>query len=176
MGFAEHCSTNPEGYSKYLSNLLSCNERVFCINGVVNKQNVKVWGVGRPDAHSLVFMRSPGVMKWWAIWNDCVIGHYVLESENYTGKSYENMYYTFPSFSSLREDKISKQDCFPSHYSNQATTYLNIKRPKHWILWGICGLPARSPDLNPSDFLLWGLIKSKMVSTPIGSMLELKAE
>lgn len=34
--------------------------------------------------------------------------------------------------------------------------------------------PARSPDLTPCDFFLWGFIKSKVYATPTSTIGELK--
>ena len=36
------------------------------------------------------------------------------------------------------------------------------------------GLPARSPDLNPCDFFLWGYLKSKVFTYHPQSLKELK--
>lgn len=34
--------------------------------GVVNKQNVSIWGIERVDENSFVVMNSPDVLKWFA--------------------------------------------------------------------------------------------------------------
>ena len=47
--------------------------------------------------------------------------------------------------------------------------------PGHLIsLRGDIGWPARSPDLNPCDFFLWGYLKSKVYSNRSQSIEKLK--
>ena len=47
--------------------------------------------------------------------------------------------------------------------------------PGHLIsLRGDIGWPARSPDLNPCDFFLWGYLKSKVYSNRSQSIEQLK--
>lgn len=65
LGSAEHCSKQPEGYSKYLSKLF--DECMFRISCDVNKRNENIWGVERTDEHSTVDLNSPAVMTWCPI-------------------------------------------------------------------------------------------------------------
>ena len=59
------------------------------------------------------------------------------------------------------------QDGTPAHRFNPARDILNdmfghrVIGMGHNIDW-----PARSPDLTPCDFFLWGHLKSKMFTTP----------
>lgn len=39
----------------------------FCMNSVVSKQNVEVWGVERPDEQDPVDMNRAGIMTWGVI-------------------------------------------------------------------------------------------------------------
>lgn len=51
----------------------------------------------------------------------------------------------------------------PAHSSMTVREYVDAKFPGRWI--GSCGpipWPARSPDLNPIDFYLWGHLKSML--------------
>lgn len=84
---------------------------MFSINGVVPKQNVKIWGAERPDKHNQGLMKSPGAMMWCSISKERVIGSYILKKGNLTGESYRNMLiiYAFPRFVLLREDYFSAE-------------------------------------------------------------------
>ena len=42
LQFARHCQNQPEGYSEYLSKIVSSGECIFSLNGSVNKQNVRI--------------------------------------------------------------------------------------------------------------------------------------
>lgn len=65
-----------EGYSKNLSELVIFYECMFCINGVVNKQIIRVCGVEGSDEHTLAVMFTPSAMKMYVISKDRVIVPY----------------------------------------------------------------------------------------------------
>jgi len=177
LEFAHHCSSHSEGYSEYLSRIVFSDECMFRINGVVNKQNVRIWGTERPEEINPIVLNSPGVMTWCAISKGRIIGPYFFENENVTGETYRSMLirYAFPRFRELREDFVFQQDGAPPHYSNRVRAYLDRKVPDRWIgRGGPISWPPRSPDLTPCDFFLWGHIKSKIYSTPIDSIEDLK--
>lgn len=53
------------------------------------------------------------------------------------------------------------QDGAPAHYARKVREYLNEIFPNHWIgRAGPLPWPARSPDLTPLDYFLWGHLKS----------------
>lgn len=53
-------------------------------------QNVGVWGVDRPNDHTVVIMNSPGI-GWWDTSDESFKGPDVLENETATAKRYQNM-------------------------------------------------------------------------------------
>ena len=69
------------------------------------------------------------------------------------------------------------QDGAPAHFSRQVRNYLDAQYPERWIgrggplLW-----PARSPDLNPMDFSIWGYLKSIVYDSPINNLNELNVK
>ncbi|CAK9803098.1 hypothetical protein ANTQUA_LOCUS3581 [Anthophora quadrimaculata] len=67
-----------------------------------------------------------------------------------------------------------QQDGSPAHYSLIARNALNQQFPNRWIgRDGPIQFPARSPDLTPLDFFLWGYLKDKVyvkVSTTVSDM------
>ena len=68
-----------------------------------------------------------------------------------------------------------QQDGATAHTSRRAMGILREMLPGHLILLrGDIGWPARSPDLNPCDFFLWGYLKSKVYSNRPQSIEELK--
>ena len=63
------------------------------------------------------------------------------------------------------------QDGASPHCAIPVRNYLNRKRPNKWIgIGGPVSWPARSPDLTPYDFFLWGHIKAKVFTAPIESV------
>ena len=58
---------------------------------------------------------------------------------------------------------IFLQDGAPPHYVNIVRDLLNTTFPGRWIgRRGPYDWPARSPDLTPCDFFLWGWAKDKV--------------
>lgn len=54
----------------------------------------------------------------------------------------------------------------PAHWSAQVRQTLDAMFPDQWVGRGSdIAWPARSPDLTPMDFFLWGYIKAKVCYT-----------
>ena len=69
---------------------------------------------------------------------------------------------------------VSKRWC-PAHYANIVRNCLNDNLSGRWIgRRGSIELPARSPDLTPLDFSLWGYLKHKVYGNHIISVQQLK--
>jgi hypothetical protein len=68
-----------------------------------------------------------------------------------------------------------QHDGAPPHFSRNVQGILNRRYPNRWI--GRCGprhWPARSPDLNPLDFFLWGYVKNVVYNRPIHNEEDLR--
>ena len=72
------------------------------------------------------------------------------------------------------------QDGAPPHWAKAVRDWLNSNLQQRWI--GRGGVednnipwPARSPDLTPMDFFLWGFIKSKVYVKEYENIDSLKA-
>lgn len=74
---------------------------------------------------------------------------------------------------------IFQQDGAPPHYASIVREYLDETLPQRW-----CGRgggegwrawPARSPDLTPLDFFLWGYVKNLVYQVRINDLAHLKA-
>jgi hypothetical protein len=61
-----------------------------------------------------------------------------------------------------------QHDGTPPHFSRRAREILDQQYPDRWIgRGGPRNWPARSPDLNPLDFFLWGHVKNVVYRHPI---------
>ena len=68
-----------------------------------------------------------------------------------------------------------QQDGAPAHYTRKVRDYFNQFFLGRWIgCRGPLEWAARSPDLTPCDFFLWGFFKSKVYSTRSQNLLELE--
>ena len=65
-----------------------------------------------------------------------------------------------------------QQDGAPPHYGICIRRWLDQQFPRSWI--GPVEWPARSPDLNPLDFYLWGHLKAMVYKEKIQDMDHLK--
>lgn len=70
----------------------------------------------------------------------------------------------------VQADIIYQHDGAPAHFGRQVRNYLDERFPENWIgRRGPVEWPARSPDLTPPDFFLWGHIKNFVYKEPVTS-------
>jgi hypothetical protein len=68
-----------------------------------------------------------------------------------------------------------QQDGAPAHYSIQVREFLDQQFPGHWIgCRGPVEWLARSPDLTPLDFYLWGHLKAQVYAEKIRNVEHLR--
>jgi hypothetical protein len=62
----------------------------------------------------------------------------------------------------------------PPHFSQVVRQYMNHKFPNRWIgHGGAQNWPPRSPDLNPSDYQVWGYMKAMVYAQKVNTTEEL---
>jgi hypothetical protein len=60
------------------------------------------------------------------------------------------------------------------HYTTQAQQVLDRRYPHSWIgCGGPINWPARSPDLTPLGYFLWGHVKNYVYREPVNSLEQL---
>lgn len=70
---------------------------------------------------------------------------------------------------------IYQQDGAPVHFGIIVRNWLNTNYPDRWIgRGGPIELPARSPDLTPCDFYLWGCMKDLVYAVPTRTREQLR--
>jgi len=69
-----------------------------------------------------------------------------------------------------------QHDGSPIHCTRKVTQHLNNTYPNWWIGRGsLIHWPARSPDLTPLDFCLWGWLKREVYRTKVDTCADLVA-
>jgi hypothetical protein len=64
-----------------------------------------------------------------------------------------------------------QQDGAPPHFAANVRDFLNQEYPNRWIgRRGARNWPARSPDLTPLDFFLWGHVKNLVYRVPVNNL------
>lgn len=152
---------------KLIPRTLYCDEANFTRDGMNNHHNEHVWVTENP--HAVIETNSQyrfTVNVWGGI-----IGKYLLGPHIFDGPLNADMYRRFLEESlpllmeavpvELQRDMWYMQDGAPPHYGRIVTVFLNQRFPNRWIgRNGPIHWPARSPDLNPLDFYLWGHLKT----------------
>lgn len=164
----------------FLSKVLFTDEATFTRRGVFNFRNKHVWDNENPHVlRERHFQHEFKINIWCGIVGNHVLGPVELPY-NLNGRSY--LHFLEHDFEELiddlplnvRHNMFFMQDGAPAHFSVQVRNYLNAQFPQRWIGRGSTfSWPARSPDLNPMDFSIWGILKSKVYSDPINTRDEL---
>lgn len=159
------------------------DEAHFHLCGSVNKQNFRYWAENNPHQLHTRPLHCPRVTVWCSVAEFGIWGPYFFEENNVTvtvnSERYCVMLQTFlrPKLNELDDsDNVwFQQDGATAHTSRRTMGILREMFPDHLIsLRGDIGWPARSPDLNPCDFFLWGYLKSKVYTHRPRSIEELK--
>jgi inhibitor of nuclear factor kappa-B kinase subunit alpha len=166
-----------------LQSILFSDEANFELSGHVNSQNVRRYAPlkssvpingGRPDHFALdkpTF--SEKLMVFCGMKNDGTFGLKFYRNISMNGQRYHSLlqYHVLPGLKAWNNGNLDnlwwQQDGAPCHVTNINMRYLDSqfdnrvisRQPINGIDW-----PARSPDLNPCDFFLWGYLKSKVYS------------
>ena len=110
-----------------------------------------------------------------AVLDDQLIGPFILEGR-LTGKAY--LRFLQEELPRLLEDvSLNKQgrmyfrhDGAPPHSSREVINFLNYRFPGRWIGRGSPhNWPARSPDLSPLDYCVWGWMKELVYSVKVAT-------
>jgi hypothetical protein len=146
--------------------ILFCNEAMFHLNGTCNKQTYRWRATTNPLDEWETRARLAKFMVWCGIWKDTLIWPYFFES-TVDSEAYITMLGDFlvPELAMLEIEHRAvwfQQDGAPPHYALCVRLWLN----KHFPNWigrrGTIEWLARSPDLTPMDFFLWGYLKSRV--------------
>ena len=92
--------------------------------------------------------------------------HFRAESQNeYSCRCTKTRFIVFNSTKILQEKRLYLFGA-GAHNARIVTNYLNEHFPERWMgRYGPIRWPARSPDLNPLDFFLWGYCKEEIYKT-----------
>ncbi|XP_026827071.1 uncharacterized protein LOC113562299 [Ooceraea biroi] len=154
----------------FFMHVLFTDEATFTNRGGLNRHNCHYWSNNNPQ-----WQRSVEYQHQWSInvWGG-IIGTHVIGPHFFEGHLNRETYLRFmqSELPNLLEDVDLctrrrmwwQQDGAPAHRSRLITIYLNEKFHRKWIGMGsrTHEWPARSPDLTPMDFFLWGYIKEKV--------------
>lgn len=168
--FTRKCIRNP----LFHSSVLFTDEAGFNRDGIINFHNNHLWADENP--HGINESRHQqrfSINVWAGIVDEFLIGPFVLPRK-LNGRSYLNFLRdNLPLLMEIvplavRQRIFFMHDGAPPHFSLLVRAYLNETYHNKWIgRGGPIAWPARSPDLNPLDYYLWGHLKQYVYSVPI---------
>lgn len=169
--FCEDMQERANNDRRFLSSVCFTDECTFTLNNEPNVQNTRYWAQENPRINISTRTQYPQKINIWAgIFNNQIIGPFEIEG-NLNSQTYLQLLMTKvgPALEEVARDNQEiwfQQDGCPAHYGIEVRNFLNDSFPNHWIgRGGAINWPARSPDLAPCDFFLWGHLKSKIYRT-----------
>ncbi|GFS52141.1 DUF4817 domain-containing protein [Nephila pilipes] len=149
----------------FMGSIIWSDEAQFKLNGTVNRHNCVYWCEENPHITIEKAVNLPGVNVWCGLSSRGLIGPFRFEG-TVTGINYLTMLADsiFPAIRALydNDDFYFQQDGAPPHYHRDVRAYLDQNLSGQWIgRRGPIEFKARSPDLTPLDFFLWGTVKDE---------------
>jgi len=153
--------------------ILFTDESQFNRDGVNNTHNSHMWADDNP--HATVesnFQQRFSVSVWCSVLDDKLIGPFFLESRR-TGEAYlrflqEELPQLLEGVPLNKRGRMYFQHDGAPHSSLEVRNFLNYRFPGRWIgRGGPHNWPARSPDLSPLDYCIWGWMKELVYSVKV---------
>lgn len=165
--------------SDFLDSIVWSDEAKFMLNGRVNRHNCYYWDTKNPHKIISSEMHAPGVMTWAGITSTGMVGPFFFPEGAVTGKSYleflRNQVFPVLRNHANINTLYFQQDGAPPHYHVEVRAWLDEHFPQRWIgRRGPIEWPARSPDLSPMDFFVWGYVRDKVYACNPRSLDELR--
>lgn len=164
----------------FLNCIIWSDETKFTNSGIFNRHNEHIWSIENPMENREIRNQIRFSVNVWAgMCGNIILGPYIF-NENLNGELYLQFLSTeFQAYLAeiplaLLRNLWFQQDGAPPHNTLRVRGFLNNEFPQKWIgNRGVVEWPARSPDLSPLDFYLWGALKNSIYKTEINSREEL---
>lgn len=165
----------------FVNKIMWTDESRFHNNGTVNRHNSHYWSVENPRwVRETHFQTIWGTNVWCGLFNGRLIGPYfyegILNGERYL-RFLRNIIPGLVEEIPINERLTMwwQQDGAPPHNSNLVTRFLTDRFGVNWIgNQGPVKWPARSPDMSPLDFFLWGHLKQVVYAEKPNNLNDLK--
>jgi len=163
---------------KNLNSILFTDEKIFTIEQSFNSQNDRIWAESSPGEDVIVtrIQKPVSIMVWGGISATSKTPLLFLEkgvkmNQNTYREILENSVLPWAKTTYSNHDWIFQQDSAPSHTAKLIQKWLfenfpNFITPEEW--------PPYSPDLNPMDYSVWGILEQKACSTRHSNLGSLK--
>ena len=175
--FSELFLERDQADPSWKDSILWSDEAIFSLAETVNRHNCVYWDSQNPNRYvETDNLGAQKVMVWAAISSTRKIGPFFDQSV--TATSYLRMLNedVLPVISQWEEFEhlTFQQDGAPPHYARTVRNFLDETFPE-WIgRRGTIEWPARSPDMTPLDFFLWGYLKDRVFARSPRDIPQLK--
>lgn len=179
VNFCETMLQKSQEDDQFWKKIIWTDECKFSNEGIFNRHNQHVWSTVNPH------MIRPGNFQFRFSFNVfCLMMEnkisYLIYDENLNSERYRQILRTVVEDFlddlplNVRRSCWYQLDGAPAHCTQEISQQLTLMFDDRWIRrLGPCPYPARSPDLTPPDFHLWGYLKDQVYSTVVNSREEL---
>lgn len=175
--FLDNVNNDPNFPTK----ILWTDESNFSNNGIFKWNTSYPWTEENPrNIRERNFQNRFSVNVWCGMLGNKILGPYFFNG-SLTGQRYSdflrNQLQDYLDELTVNEyvNIIFQQDGAPPHNAQININHLNAMFQNNWIgTRGPIHWPARSPDITPLDFFLWGYVKNEVYLTPPNNIDELK--
>lgn len=175
--FLEKCNLDRD----FPLNCIWTDESYISSAGIFKRYNSYTWAQQNP--HSVVEQRNQGrfgFSVWAGIYRGRIVGPFMYDGTLTTDKYLQILREQIELFIdelplAQRRNIYFQHDGAPPHNGAIINNFLNATFGNNWIgnrgptLW-----PARSPDLTPMDYFLWGKLKDILYQMPRSNREELE--
>lgn len=166
-----------EDDNQFYRSILWSDEATFKLNGTINRHNSVYWATENPHVTIHQELNAPGVSVWAGIHAGGLVGPYFFDA-TVTAETYLELLEVLRGQMDADPDLAHiihfMQDGAPPHYALIVREFLN----DHFGAWigrrGEIEWPARSCDLTPCDFFLWGLMKDRVFARRATTVQQLR--
>lgn len=162
-------------------NILWTDEATFSRIGLFNVHNEHYWSSRNPHLTRRHAFQVRFTLNVWAgVVNNTVIGPHFIEGRLNGNNYLQLLRNVIPELlRGVPEQHLNnlhyQQDGAPAHFQHLVRDYLDEEFPGRWIgRGGPIAWPARSPDLTPLDFYLWGDVKRIVYKQESNTVQELR--
>lgn len=166
---------------QFLRHILFTDEANFSRESIRNFHNNHIWADQNPHEFTECnFQHQFSLNVWLGVIHDYLVGPYFLpmrlDGDAYHRFLEEELPLLLEDIPlQIRQELWFLHDGAPAHFSVTARRHLDAVYPNRWIgRAGPQNWPARSPDLNPLDFCIWGFLKTLVYVTPVENVEDLR--
>lgn len=163
-----------------LDNIMFTDECTFHRNGFVNRHNFHYYSAENPHYFRVYSQKRWSLNVWAGIMGTTIIGPFFFDGNLNANKYFrflqENLFELLENVPLAQiRNMIFQQDGAPPHHAGIVKEWLNNTFHEKWIgRDGPTRWPARSPDLTPLDYFLWGYVKEKVYKEETTTVEDMK--